>query len=114
MANNMVFIVMQFFTEDELGQGMCPDLFRNQEETNFCDRIVQLEGLISITMTGSAFAIKVCGDQLDPRNRIGWFTAHLEIDPRTTLRVILHRTRRCLLECTIWSHCSYCTANRRC
>ena len=83
----MVFITMQFFAEDELGQGMRPDLFRNQEEIKFCDRIVHLDGLISIAMTGSAFAVKVCGDQLDPRNRIGWFTAHLEIDPRIILRV---------------------------
>ena len=78
---------MQFFAEDELGQSVGPDLFRNQEEITFCDRIVQLEGLISIAMTGSAFAVKVCGDRLDPRNRIGWFTAHLEIDHGIILRV---------------------------
>ena len=77
---NLVFISMQFFAEDELGQGMRPGLFRNQEEINFCDRIVQLAGWISIAMTGSAFAVKVCGDRLDPRNRVGWFTTHLEID----------------------------------
>ena len=86
----MVFIAMQIFAEDELGQGMRLDMFRNQEEINFCDRIVQLEqleGLISIAMTGSAIAVKVCGDQLDPRNRIGWFTTHLEIDHRIIIRV---------------------------
>ena len=66
---------------------MRPDMFRTQEEINFCDRIVQLEGLISIAMTGSAFAVKVCGDRLDPRNRIGWFTTHLEIGPRIIIRV---------------------------
>ena len=77
---NLVFISMQLFAEDELGQDVGPDLFRNQEEIAFCDRIVQLEGLISISMTGSAFAVKVCGDRLDPRNRVGWFTTHLEID----------------------------------
>ena len=84
---NVVSIAMQFFAEDELGHGMRPDLFRNQEEITLCDRIVQLEGWISIAMTGSAFAVKVCGDQLDPRNRIGWFTTHLEIDHRIALRV---------------------------
>ena len=77
---NVVFIMMQLFAEDELGQDVGPDLFRHQEEIAFCDRIVQLEGLISIAMTGSAFAVKVCGDRLDPRNRVGWFTTHLEID----------------------------------
>ena len=85
---NLVFISMQLFAEDELGQDVGPDLFRNQEEIAFCDRIVQLEGLISIAMTGSAFAVKVCGDRLDPRNRIGWFTTHLEIDHRIIIRVI--------------------------
>ena len=84
---SMIFITMQIFAEDELGQSAGPDLFRNQEEITFYDRIVQLEGLISIAMTGSAFAVKVCGDQLVPRNRIGWFTAHLEIDHRIALRV---------------------------
>ena len=40
---NMVFITMQFFAEDELGQSAGPDLFRNQEEITLCDRIVQLD-----------------------------------------------------------------------
>ena len=66
---NMVFITMQFFAADEFGQSAGRDLSRNQEEIMLCDRIVQFEGGISITMTGSAFAVKVCGDQLDPRNR---------------------------------------------
>jgi len=58
---NLVFISMQLFAEDELGQDIGPDLFRNQDEIAFCDRIVQLEGLISIAMTGSAFAVKDAG-----------------------------------------------------
>ena len=84
---NVVFIMMQLFAEDELDQGVGPDLFCNQEEIAFCDRIVQLEGRISIAMPGSAFAVKVCGDRLDPRNRVGWFTTNLEIDHRIIIMV---------------------------
>jgi len=56
-----VFGLLQRFAEDELVQGTGPDVSRNAQEITRCDQLVQLEGAISITLTGSHIAVKDAG-----------------------------------------------------
>ena len=55
----MVFGLLKRFSEDELVEGTGPDLSRNEQEITRCDQLVQLEGAISIALTGSDTAVKV-------------------------------------------------------